>query len=144
MHSGEFYRITKKTKKKSNSKMSPSTEIKPRATTFHVMHYSLLCSICKSEATCTSLHHCTKRQKAICLIAHCTLSLYFFGENLHTNIVNFIQADYNTFQKNYYIDKVSFKAFLGNLKIFEKWWYAKISGSHYINRQSLASLWLLY
>ena len=48
-------------------------------------------------------------------IAHCTLSLYFFGENLHTNIVNFIQVEHNTFQKNHYISKVSFKAFLGNL-----------------------------
>ena len=81
--------------------------------------YSLLCSIYKSEAICTSLHHCTKRQKAICLIAHCTLSLYFFGKNLQTNIVNFFQADYNIFYKNYYIDKVSFKAFLGNLKFLK-------------------------
>ena len=64
---------------------------------------------------------CTKRQKAICPIAHCTLSLYFFGENLHTNTVNYIQVDYNTFQKNYYIGKVSFKAFLRNLKCLKNY-----------------------
>ena len=35
---------------------------------------SLLCSMYKTEATCSSSWQCTKRQKDICLITHCTLS----------------------------------------------------------------------
>ena len=58
---------------------------------------TLLCSIYKTEATCRTSWQCTKRQKDICPIAYCTLSLYIFGKYLHTNTVNFIQVNYNTF-----------------------------------------------
>ena len=45
------------------------------------------------------------RQKDICLIA---VSLVNFSEYLHLVTVSFIQLDYNTLYKNYYIGKLSF------------------------------------
>ena len=42
-------------------------------------------------------HMQNQETKDICLIAHCTLSLYIFGEYLYTNKVNCIQLDCNTF-----------------------------------------------
>ena len=45
-----------------------------------------------------------------------TFLVLFLVKILHTNILIFIQVDYNTFKKNYYIGKVSNQVFLGNLK----------------------------
>ena len=56
------------------------------------------------------------RQKDICRFVYCAVSLVHFSEYLHLITLSFIQLDGNILYKNYYIGKVSFKAFLGSLK----------------------------